>query len=161
MKRPSEPIFIPHRLRHLLLRKTGVLLALMLLAVGLAMVVLSPRAAAADDEAGSATPETPLGLEEQKLLQQLAARLRIENELLKKENQQLRRLLLNRGAPTNAVSARVAEAVPGPGGTGDPEKPFWLSVGGKRHNATCRYFMKTTGKPCNAQEGTACKICGG
>ncbi len=120
-----------------------------------------PRAVAADDEAGPAAPETPLGLEEQKLLQQLAARLRIENELLKKENQQLRRLLLNRGAPTNAVSARVVEAAPGPDGTGDPEKPFWLSAGGKRHNTTCRYFMKTTGKPCNAQEGTACKICGG
>ena len=41
------------------------------------------------------------------------------------------------------------------------ETGYWLSTTGKRHNAKCRYYQKTKGIPCNAQDGIACKVCGG
>ena len=38
----------------------------------------------------------------------------------------------------------------------------WLTDSSKkRHNSTCRYYKKTTGRPCGPNEGTACKLCGG
>ena len=84
---------------------------------------------------------------------------RAEIELLRKENQQLRRLLSDRShAPTNITStvgsstnsAALAEA-----------PAHWLTPGGKRHNRDCRYFQKAGGRACDAHEGTACKLCGG
>jgi len=45
-----------------------------------------------------------------------------------------------------------------------PPKPtgFWLTEStGKRHNAKCRYFEKTAGRPCSPTDGTPCKLCGG
>jgi len=43
------------------------------------------------------------------------------------------------------------------------EKAFWInSSSGVRHNNKCRYFGKTkNGKYCGANEGRACKLCGG
>ena len=41
-------------------------------------------------------------------------------------------------------------------------KDFWLTTSSKtRHNASCKYFHKTRGKACSANEGIACKKCGG
>jgi len=42
------------------------------------------------------------------------------------------------------------------------ETGFWLTEkGGKRHNAKCRFYKKTKGKPCGEKDGQACKVCGG
>ena len=50
-------------------------------------------------------------------------------------------------------------ATPTPAGTGS----FWLNTGsGSRHNEGCKYYKNTKrGKPCGADEGRACGICGG
>lgn len=133
-----------------------------LLIVGtIAVIGFAFTGPAAENEPAVPAGETALSIEEQKLLRHLSERLRIENELLKKENQQLRRLLLNRAGPTNSVVAKLADISSRGETGGEGESVHWLSVGGKRHNATCRYFQKTSGKPCTATEGTACKICGG
>ena len=43
------------------------------------------------------------------------------------------------------------------------ESSFWLNAKtGVRHNKSCRWYDNTTtGKPCKADEGRACKNCGG
>jgi hypothetical protein len=43
------------------------------------------------------------------------------------------------------------------------EATYWLNTAtGVRHNRNCRYFGKTKqGRPCKANEGRACKLCGG
>ena len=40
---------------------------------------------------------------------------------------------------------------------------YWLNTkSNARHNSTCKWFRKTKqGRPCRANEGRACKICGG
>jgi len=39
---------------------------------------------------------------------------------------------------------------------------YWITSTGKRHNGTCRYYNNTkTGRFGQANEGVACKICGG
>jgi hypothetical protein len=45
----------------------------------------------------------------------------------------------------------------------DATGSFWLNIGsGSRHNEGCRYYKNTKrGKPCGANEGRACGICGG
>jgi len=59
----------------------------------------------------------------------------------------------------------AAEPTPAPSPSPTPaaqEAGFWLTEkGGKRHNSKCRYYQKTKGKPCEATEGIACKVCGG
>ena len=42
-----------------------------------------------------------------------------------------------------------------------PENGFWISKTGKRHNSSCRYYMKSKGHMGAKNEGVACKICGG
>jgi hypothetical protein len=89
--------------------------------------------------------------------------LRRENEFLRKENQELRRLLGSRGAAT-PVTAPLADqqrvTSPAPASSSTPATQKWsLSSTGKRHNNTCRYFG--SGRYCGPNEGVACKICGG
>ena len=39
---------------------------------------------------------------------------------------------------------------------------YWLSTNSnKRHNSECRWYEKSKGRACTANEGVACKICGG
>ncbi len=38
---------------------------------------------------------------------------------------------------------------------------YWISSTGKRHNANCRYYETSKGRPGSASEGVGCKICGG
>jgi len=39
---------------------------------------------------------------------------------------------------------------------------YWLTTSsGRRHNASCRYYNSSKGRPCGPNEGTACKVCGG
>ncbi len=44
-----------------------------------------------------------------------------------------------------------------------PATGYWLSKGSKkRHNASCvANYEQTNGRPCTAEEGEACSICGG
>jgi len=91
------------------------------------------------------------------------AQLRVEVDRLKLEIGQLRRLLA--GAPEAAADTLVpVEETVGPAqAPAAAEKPtgFWLSTGGTRHNAKCRYYRQSAGRPCGPKEGTACKKCGG
>jgi len=39
---------------------------------------------------------------------------------------------------------------------------YWLSTNSnKRHNSGCQWYEKSKGRACTANEGIACKICGG
>ena len=91
--------------------------------------------------------------------------LAAENAALKKEIQELRKLLA-----TNSTSKDSTESESTEKETTDSEKTskvddgngeFWLSKSGKRHNPDCRYFKKSQGNICTKDEGTACGICGG
>ena len=96
----------------------------------------------------------------QAIIQQLKA----ENEILKQQLQELRKLLGNslgqssgvaspQGAPTATTTAPSAQKE----STG-----FWLtSSSKKRHNSSCRYYKASSGSPCSPSDGTPCKICGG
>ena len=94
------------------------------------------------------------------------SRLKEENAQLRKENQQLRRLLAEKAgagrltnpapAPVSGVQSSVAD--PGP----DSALAYWLSTSsGQRHNSRCRYFKTGEGRFCGAEDGKACKLCGG
>jgi len=42
------------------------------------------------------------------------------------------------------------------------ELTHWLTTSsGIRHNSGCRWFQKSKGRMCRADEGRACKVCGG
>lgn len=85
--------------------------------------------------------------------------LKTDIELLRKENQQLRRVLSDRThAPTNMVSTATGST--NSASASDAPK-YWLTAGGKRHNRDCRYFQKGDGRAGDAREGIACKLCGG
>lgn len=56
------------------------------------------------------------------------------------------------GAPSQASGATsAAKSV----------KVFWISKSGKRHNENCKYFKTGSGREGRANQGQACKICGG
>ena len=61
----------------------------------------------------------------------------------------------------NESKASTEPARPIPGISA--EKPFWLNTKSNiRHNKDCRYFGKgKSGRPAKADEGKACKMCGG
>jgi len=91
--------------------------------------------------------------------------LAAENAALKKEIQELRKLLA-----TNSASKDSSQSESTAKDSTDSEKvsksdevngEFLLSKSGKRHNPDCRYFKKSEGKTCTKDEGTACGISGG
>lgn len=102
-------------------------------------------------------------------------RLQRENAALKAENQALRRMVFEAKAASPEAIAPSASGTSSPSGSsaaasaerataksGANEKSHWLtSSSGKRHNRSCRYFQVSKGRPCAANEGTACKVCGG
>lgn len=117
-------------------------------------------------------------------LQQELETLRAENAALQRENESLRRMLSTRNADqpanasrTNSVrqpgSPRPASPATGSRSNAVPttlQRPaapsqstaYWLSTwSGLRHNNGCRYYRNSTGKPCGANDGKACKLCGG
>ena len=92
--------------------------------------------------------------------------LAAENAALKKENQELRKLLASKSSsdkPSKEPESAEKDSADSDKTTkqesGNSE--FWLSKSGKRHNSDCRYFKKSEGKSCSEDEGTACGICGG
>ncbi len=105
-------------------------------------------------------------------------KLKSENAALKQENQVLRKLVFEKqsSAPTQPVTPPTTSSVSTPPPTAPstpsparvvPSKPssaveYWITTSsGKRHNSGCRYFQTSRGRPGGANEGTACKICGG
>ena len=66
--------------------------------------------------------------------------------------------------PKAAQSLALTAPIPPPAAHSSvpAEGGYWLSTAsGVRHNRTCRYYMKTKGRPCLQTEGTACTKCGG
>lgn len=122
-------------------------------------------AASAVDLAPSLRAEMDKLRKESAQLKEEVARLRAEISQLRRENQQLRRLIAERSEITGTnAPARAAEAHVKPESSEAAESALthWLSTAsGKRHNSTCRFFKTTEGAPCRANEGQACKICGG
>ena len=112
-------------------------------------------------------------------IRQQLEKLKSENAALKQENQVLRKLVFERqNAPQPPpVSSPTPSSVSTPPPTAPytpsparvvPSKPssaaveYWITTSsGKRHNSGCRYFQTSRGRPGEATEGTACKICGG
>ena len=92
----------------------------------------------------------------------LAARVRELEALverLREENATLRRA----GASPAAVAPAVSRVTPVSGAS--VENPgagtgYRISSTGKRHNSRCRYF-NSSGRAGTANEGVACKVCGG
>ena len=121
----------------------------------------------------AAAPKVETAKAEDSQEKQLIAELREENEFL---GQQLRRLILSN--TTTAVPATAVPAAPVPLKTAPPVNSavpvvksadsvpqatgYWLTMATKkRHNQKCRYYQATDGRPCGADEGIACKLCGG
>lgn len=87
-------------------------------------------------------------------------RLKKEIELLKKENQELRRMLAASAAPAAVSPTQPATTTPSTPGVSQALTSKWtISSTGKRHNSSCRYYG--TGRVCGPNDGIACKICGG
>ena len=112
-------------------------------------------------------------------IRQQLEKLKSENAALKQENQVLRKLVFERQnapqpppvsspkpssvstpPPTEPYTPSPARVVPTKPSSGAVE--YWITTSsGKRHNSGCRYFQTSRGRPGEATEGTACKICGG
>lgn len=82
-------------------------------------------------------------------------RLKNENEMLKKENQELRKLLATGGSPSVSPSAPAVKTKT----KAEATSKWTISSTGKRHNSSCRYYG--TGRSGGPTDGVACKICGG
>ncbi len=66
--------------------------------------------------------------------------------------------------PPATASSPPVTASPAPPIGAKPALPgnYWLTdSSGIRHNSKCRYFQKSKGRPCGAQDGRPCQKCGG
>lgn len=96
--------------------------------------------------------------------QALIQQLRTENEALKQELQYLRKLLATSlGQPSGtAATQTTSTAIASPQTVQQQSTGYWItSSSRKRHNSSCRYYQSSNGRPCTADEGIPCKICGG
>jgi hypothetical protein len=87
---------------------------------------------------------------------------------LRAENQQLRAALVQSGSTKPAPVAPAVQssnAAPSSGSINSSAVSntggYWISSTGKRHNSSCRYYQTSKGRQGTADEGVACKICGG
>jgi len=87
-------------------------------------------------------------------------------ESLRRDNAALRDQLA--GAVTRPAAPPVVPSIPsGAAGFAAPVSAapagggYWISSTGKRHNANCRYYQTSKGRPGSPGEGVACKVCGG
>ena len=102
-------------------------------------------------------------------LQKVNAHLKAENDALKQEIQNLRKLLATGSTspietntepkispakePVSSESASSETAI----STG-----FWLTTSSKRrHNNSCKYYKSSKGSECGPNDGSPCKSCGG
>jgi len=96
--------------------------------------------------------------------QALIQQLRAENEALKVELQYLRKLLATSlGQPSGTAVTQTSSTATASPQTVQPQSTgYWItSSSRKRHNSSCRYYQNSNGRPCTADEGIPCKICGG
>ena len=85
---------------------------------------------------------------------------------LRRDNTVLREQLA--GASARPVAAPASPSVPAgalgfaaPTAGAADSGGYWISSTGKRHNANCRYYQTSKGRPGSPGEGVGCKICGG
>ena len=85
---------------------------------------------------------------------------------LRRDNTALREQLA--GASARPVAAPASPSVPAgtmgftaPTAGAADSGGYWISSPGKRHNANCRYYQTSKGRPGSPGEGVGCKICGG
>ncbi len=95
----------------------------------------------------------------QAIIQQLKA----ENEVLKQQLQELRKLLANSLGQSSGVAPQWAPTATTTAPSAQKESAgFWItSSSRKRHNSSCRYYQNSNGSPCGPNDGIPCKICGG
>jgi hypothetical protein len=84
-------------------------------------------------------------------------------EQLRAENQRLRSLLAEGVTPQGAQTAIAPSSATMLQRNADQQGlTHWLTLSSsKRHNSGCRYYRNSRGRPCGADEGIPCKICGG
>lgn len=82
-------------------------------------------------------------------LEALVASLREENASLRKNAGASAQTLANPTTSQEKVTTPPTAGV-----------EYRLSDSGKRHNSRCRFF-NSAGRPCTANDGVACKVCGG
>ena len=93
--------------------------------------------------------------------------LQLMVDSLRRDNAALRDQLV--GAAASPVAAPVPAPMPAgamglaapTAGAADVGGGYWISSTGKRHNANCRYYQTSKGRPGSPGEGVACKVCGG
>ena len=96
--------------------------------------------------------------------QKIIAQLKAENEALKQEVQNLRKLLATGSTTTSEATTEPKTATPTVSSTSETANStgFWLtSSSKKRHNSSCRYYKTSNGSECGPNDGTPCKSCGG
>lgn len=96
--------------------------------------------------------------------QKIIAQLKAENEALKQEIQNLRKLLATGSSTTSEATTEPKTATPTVSSTSETANStgFWLtSSSKKRHNSSCRYYKSSNGSECGANDGIPCKVCGG
>ena len=96
--------------------------------------------------------------------QAIIQQLKSENDALKLELQNLRRLLAN--SPTHSSGLAVPQAnsnqIASTSAGATQSAGYWITLSSrKRHNSSCRYYQNSNGRPCSPEEGIPCKICGG
>ncbi len=96
--------------------------------------------------------------------QKIIAQLKAENEALKQEIQNLRKLLASGTTTTSEAPTEPKTATPTVSSTSETANStgFWLtSSSKKRHNSSCRYYKTSKGSECGQNDGIPCKSCGG
>lgn len=118
--------------------------------------------------AGCATaPVTDRDSDDETISEMSREDLERENRALKKENRRLRRELVRQreGEPKvdlTQVSERKGVAGEETNGKATDDGGYWLATGKmRRHNSKCKYYKLGRGRPCEKDEGTPCKRCGG
>ena len=84
-------------------------------------------------------------------------------EQLRRENERLRSLLAQTQTPAPSPAQRAPAATTTVAPASQPQElTHWMTFSSsKRHNSRCRWYKNSNGRPCRADEGVACKVCGG
>lgn len=107
------------------------------------------------DQGGPAAPAESVSDREALLkriqeLEAIVAKIRGENEALRKQAG------VTEGPEPVVTGVKMKPAV-----KALPTGARWVTSTGKRHNSNCRYYGKGGGHAAKADEGVACKVCGG